>query len=58
MRGRGRLAEDIVQRGGSREIHIRGFDGHDIVLGAEKAKVTAFAPRGVFSGSEGKLLWL
>ena len=54
MRGRG----DIVQRGGFREIHIWGFDGHDIILAAEKAKMAAFAPRGVFSGSEGKLLWL
>ena len=53
MRGRG----GIVQRGGFRGIHIRGFNGHDIVLAAEKAKMTAFAPRGVFSGSEGKLLW-
>ena len=44
--------------GAFREIRsIKGFNGHDNVLAAEKAQVMAFAPRDAFFHSEGKLLW-
>ena len=51
--------DGIVQWGASRELqNIKWFNGHDIVVAAEKAQVMGFAARGAFFWLRRQLLWL